>query len=153
MLVEYLRNNGVNVATCAPSYHGQPIIANESKPTRQPIVNPEWVRSVEAKSSSLASRAIGGSWQFHFDRDDVNHPRTQSSQQVSTPSKRTLMIRRGKNGESTQKPDVNALSRSNPEFRLQGYPLPYNPDLTVAYPFRLGVVYDKTFMPDIIYLA
>ncbi|TKA46189.1 hypothetical protein B0A54_02996 [Friedmanniomyces endolithicus] len=153
MLVEYLRNNGVNVATCAPSYQGQSIIANEPKPTRQPIVNPKWVRSVEAKSSSLASRAIGGSWQFHFDRDDVNHPRTQSSQQVSTPSKRTLMIRRGKNGESIQKPDVNALSRSNPEFRLQGYPLPYNPDLTVAYPFRLGVVYDKTFMPDIIYLA
>ncbi|KAK1061714.1 hypothetical protein LTR74_010843 [Friedmanniomyces endolithicus] len=42
MLVEYLRNNGVNVATCAPSYQGQPIIANEPKPTRQPIVNPEW---------------------------------------------------------------------------------------------------------------
>ena len=45
------------------------------------------------------------------------------------------------------------LGRENPEFRLQGFPLPYNPDLTVAYPFRLGVVYQKTFQPDIIYLA
>ena len=45
------------------------------------------------------------------------------------------------------------MSRWNPEFRLQGQPLPYNPDLTVAYPFRIGVVYDKTFKPDIIYLA
>ncbi|EMC97072.1 glycosyltransferase family 4 protein [Baudoinia panamericana UAMH 10762] len=78
MLVDYLRSNGVNVATCAPFYKGQPINANESKPQRQPI---------------------------------------------------------------------------NPEYRLQGYPLPYNPDLTVAYPFRLGVVYQKTFNPDIIYLA
>lgn len=45
------------------------------------------------------------------------------------------------------------MNRANPEYRLQGYPLPYNPDLTVAYPFRLGKVYDRSFKPDIIYLA
>ncbi|KAK5681242.1 hypothetical protein LTS10_007004 [Elasticomyces elasticus] len=148
MLVEYLRKNGVNVATCAPSYKGQPIIATEPKPARQPIVNPEWVRSIEAKSSSLASRAIGGSWQFHFDRDEINH-RSPSLPHVSSQSKRTPMIRRSKSGDGTKTTQL----KSNPEFRLQGYPLPYNPDLSVAYPFRLGVVYDKTFVPDIIYLA
>ncbi|KAK6409304.1 hypothetical protein LTR81_016404 [Elasticomyces elasticus] len=148
MLVEYLRKNGVNVATCAPSYKGQPIIATEPKPARQPIVNPEWVRSIEAKSSSLASRAIGGSWQFHFDRDEINHW-SPSSPQVSSPAKRTPMIRRSKSGDGMKMTQL----KSNPEFRLQGYPLPYNPDLSVAYPFRLGVVYDKTFVPDIIYLA
>lgn len=41
----------------------------------------------------------------------------------------------------------------NPEIRLHGYPLPYNPDLTVAYPFRLDRLYLRTFVPDIVYLA
>ncbi|OJJ45828.1 hypothetical protein ASPZODRAFT_133689 [Penicilliopsis zonata CBS 506.65] len=39
------------------------------------------------------------------------------------------------------------------ELRLSGYPLPYNPDLTVVYPFRLDEVYRQTFQPDIVYLA
>ncbi|KAF2208468.1 glycosyltransferase family 4 protein [Cercospora zeae-maydis SCOH1-5] len=51
------------------------------------------------------------------------------------------------------KPERLPIDRANPEFRLQGTPLPYNPDLTVAFPFRLGKVYDNTFKPDIIYLA
>jgi glycosyltransferase involved in cell wall biosynthesis len=39
------------------------------------------------------------------------------------------------------------------EFRLPGYELPYNPDLTVVYPFQLDDVYEHTFKPDIVYLA
>ncbi|KAI9932306.1 hypothetical protein ASPWEDRAFT_475232 [Aspergillus wentii DTO 134E9] len=44
--------------------------------------------------------------------------------------------------------------KANPqELRLPGYPLPYNPDLTVVYPFHLDDVYKRTFQPDIVYLA
>ncbi|KAJ5088874.1 hypothetical protein N7456_012490 [Penicillium angulare] len=39
------------------------------------------------------------------------------------------------------------------ERRLPGCALPYNPDLTVVYPFHIGDVYRQTFKPDIIYLA
>jgi glycosyltransferase involved in cell wall biosynthesis len=47
---------------------------------------------------------------------------------------------------------------SNPnqiEIRLQGYPLPYNPELSVVYPVRLSQLYARTFgeRPDLIYLA
>ena len=41
----------------------------------------------------------------------------------------------------------------DPEVRVHGYPLPYNPDLTVAYPMRLDRIFDRTFRPDLIYLA
>ncbi|KAK5125551.1 hypothetical protein LTR85_000662 [Meristemomyces frigidus] len=151
-LVDYLRNNGVNVATCAPRYVGQPINVIEPKPDRQPIINPEFLRKVEAKSSALASRAIGGSWQFHdTGRDDATSQETLL--QVPTQTRNPPMIKRSRSGDVKKRPDVAQLSRSNPEFRLQGVPLPYNPDLTVAYPFRLSVVYEKTFVPDIIYLA
>lgn len=42
------------------------------------------------------------------------------------------------------------------ELRIPGHPLPYNPDLTVVYPFQLHDVYRRTFNgqpPDLIYLA
>lgn len=41
------------------------------------------------------------------------------------------------------------------EVRLQGYPLPYNPELSVVYPVRLSQLYARTFnsKPDLIYLA
>ncbi|TAQ83750.1 hypothetical protein B7494_g7924 [Chlorociboria aeruginascens] len=41
------------------------------------------------------------------------------------------------------------------EVRLQGYPLPYNPELSVVYPVRLSQLYARTFgaPPDLIYLA
>jgi glycosyltransferase involved in cell wall biosynthesis len=51
------------------------------------------------------------------------------------------------------KTEPSRTTSTNPEYRLQGLPLPYNPDLTVAYPFRLGRVYSQTFIPDLIYLA
>lgn len=63
------------------------------------------------------------------------------------------MINRSRSEDAKRKLEANKLTRMNPEFRLQGLPLPYNPDLTVAYPFRLGVIYDNTFKPDLIYLA
>lgn len=153
-LVEYLRDNGTNVATCAPRYVGQHINTREPKPQREPLINPDFLRKVEAKSSALASRAIGGSWQFHdTNRDDATGQETQALLSVPSLTQNPPMIKRSKSGETRKGPDMASLSHANPEFRLQGYPLPYNPDLTVAYPFRLGVVYDKTFIPDIIYLA
>lgn len=42
---------------------------------------------------------------------------------------------------------------SQPEIRLHGYPLPYNPDLTVVYPFQLNKVFMRTFNPELVYLA
>ena len=153
-LVDYLRNNGVNVATCAPQYVGQHINVAEPKVQREPIINPAFLRKVEAKSSALASRAIGGSWQFHdVTRDDAGTQETQGLLQPPPQSENPPMIKRSRSGNKKSRYAVAKLSNANPELRLKGYPLPYNPDLTVAYPFRLGVVYDKTFVPDIIYLA
>lgn len=44
-----------------------------------------------------------------------------------------------------------------PEVRVTGYPLPFNPELSVVYPVRNSTLYSKTFgldeLPDIIYLA
>ncbi len=41
------------------------------------------------------------------------------------------------------------------EVRLTGYPLPYNPELSVVYPVRISALYKRTFgaPPDLIYLA
>lgn len=146
-LVDYLRSHGVHVATCAPYYKGQPLNQSyEPRPERTPIVNKEWVRSIEAKSASLGSRAIGGAWLWHFDRED------QAQQQPLLQAQKPPLFNR-KSEDAKRKIEMNRQNRINPEFRLQGYPLPYNPDLTVAYPFRLGRVYDKSFKPDVIYLA
>ncbi|CAK1365508.1 unnamed protein product [Cercospora beticola] len=147
-LVDYLRNHGVHVATCAPYYKGQPITA-DSKPERLPIVNKDWTRSIEAKAASLGSRAIGGAWSWHFDRDD---PERETQPLLQTQQK-PPMLNRQRSEDARRKIQQARRERANPEFRLQGTPLPYNPDLTVAYPFRLGKVYDNTFKPDIIYLA
>ncbi|KAI7263312.1 hypothetical protein KC345_g9186 [Hortaea werneckii] len=153
-LVDYLRSNGVNVATCSPQYIGQHINTTETKPERQPIINPEFLRKVEAKSSALASRAIGGSWQFHDSRrDSVISTDGPSPFTPPTPARNPPIIKRNKSGDVKTKPDHGKPYYTNPDFRLKGCPLPYNPDLTVAYPFRLGVVYDHTFIPNIVYLA
>lgn len=41
------------------------------------------------------------------------------------------------------------------EVRLTGYPLPFNPELSIVYPVRLSSLYERTFggPPDLIYLA
>lgn len=53
--------------------------------------------------------------------------------------------------------EANALKAADPEtktvLRLNGLPLPYNPELKIVYPFRLSKVYRKTFQPDLLYLA
>jgi glycosyltransferase involved in cell wall biosynthesis len=54
--------------------------------------------------------------------------------------------------------DSSVVSTNNAneiEVRLQGYPLPYNPELSVVYPVRLSALYARTFQapPDLIYLA
>ena len=54
-------------------------------------------------------------------------------------------------GSHEPKPiDLNEI-----EIRLRGYPLPYNPELSVVYPVRLSQLYARTFgeQPDLIYLA
>ncbi|GAB1742749.1 hypothetical protein NU219Hw_g8461t1 [Hortaea werneckii] len=153
-LIDYLRSNGVNVATCSPQYAGQHINTTETKPERQPIINPDFLRKVEAKSSALASRAIGGSWQFHDSRrDSVISTDGPSLLTPPTPTKNPPIIKRNRSGDVRPKQDYGKSCNTNLDFRLKGFPLPYNPDLTVAYPFRLGVVYDQTFNPDIVYLA
>ncbi|KAI7351528.1 hypothetical protein KC354_g12444 [Hortaea werneckii] len=153
-LVDYLRSNGVNVATCSPQYIGQHINTIEIKPERQPIINPDFLRKVEAKSSALASRAIGGSWQFHDSRrDSVISADGSLPLTPPTPAKNPPIIKRNRSEDIKFKQDHRKPSNTDLDFRLKGSPLPYNPDLAVAYPFRLGVVYDQTFNPDIVYLA
>ena len=144
-LVDYLRTNGVHVATCAPYYKGQSINPNDPSQEREPIVNKDWIRSIETKYSALSSRALGGAWQWHYDRDALQTP--------NGPEIKSPMLTRSKSRIVQRKLQQSKMSHFNLDFRLQGQPLPYNPDLTVAYPFRLGVIYDKTFKPDIIYLA
>ncbi|KAH8681730.1 glycosyl transferase group 1 [Xylariales sp. PMI_506] len=41
------------------------------------------------------------------------------------------------------------------ELRLTGYPLPFNPELSIVYPVRLSKLYERTFgeAPDLIYLG
>ncbi|TFB02657.1 GDP-mannose-dependent alpha-mannosyltransferase [Trichoderma ghanense] len=44
-----------------------------------------------------------------------------------------------------------------PEVRVTGYPLPFNPELSIVYPVRNSTLYSRTFgseaLPDLIYLA
>ncbi|KAK4446968.1 glycosyltransferase [Podospora aff. communis PSN243] len=47
------------------------------------------------------------------------------------------------------------VRRQSLDVRIQGYPLPYNPELSIVYPVRLSTLYRRTFetTPDLIYLA
>lgn len=48
----------------------------------------------------------------------------------------------------------DASKQTSPwERRLPGCALPYNPDLTVVYPFHVDDVYKQAFRPDLVYLA
>jgi glycosyltransferase involved in cell wall biosynthesis len=53
------------------------------------------------------------------------------------------------------KPLLKCSEDGNIEMRLRGYPLPYNPELSIVYPVRLSAMYASTFgaPPDLIYLA
>ncbi|KAK7748235.1 hypothetical protein SLS62_008787 [Diatrype stigma] len=50
---------------------------------------------------------------------------------------------------------ANTDSTFHEEVRLTGYPLPFNPELSIVYPVRLSSLYERTFggPPDLIYLA
>lgn len=55
----------------------------------------------------------------------------------------------------SEPPSINDVPM-NPEIRIHGYPLPFNPELSIVYPVRLSALYARTFngqKPDLIYLA
>ncbi|KAH0599815.1 hypothetical protein MHUMG1_02605 [Metarhizium humberi] len=53
-------------------------------------------------------------------------------------------------------PNLSPADRQ-PEVRVTGYPLPFNPELSIVYPVRNSSLYSRTFgddsSPDLIYLA
>lgn len=51
--------------------------------------------------------------------------------------------------------NIETSSMRCQEVRLTGYPLPFNPELSIVYPVRLSQLYDRTFggPPDLIYLG
>lgn len=152
-LVDYLRANGVHVATVAPYYAGQTVPVPEAE-ERRTWVNKSWTQWAEAKSSSLASRGIGGGWLWHFDRDDKGkYAQLQNPALQAQSQSKGSVLRRSKSEDARRKYETARQSKQNPEYRLQGYPLPYNPDLTIAFPVRLSRAYSRTFVPDLIYLA
>lgn len=53
------------------------------------------------------------------------------------------------------KPDSARAQSGAGDIRVHGYPLPYNPELSVVYPVRLSTLYRRSFgaAPDLIYLA
>lgn len=53
----------------------------------------------------------------------------------------------------TYRQQARSAAGHRSELRLRGYPLPYDPTLSVVYPFRLDTLYQRTFEPDLIYLA
>ncbi|KAI0007658.1 glycosyl transferase group 1 [Xylariaceae sp. FL0662B] len=80
----------------------------------------------------------------------VNHLRTHGALvSVVAPYNHTKM-----NTFSAVESD-SAHQSYHPEVRLKGYPLPFNPELSVVYPVRLSELYRRTFgaAPDLIYLA
>jgi glycosyltransferase involved in cell wall biosynthesis len=52
--------------------------------------------------------------------------------------------------------NVAGAGHKNVDIRIHGYPLPFNPELSVVYPVRLSTLYRRAFgsdPPDLIYLA
>ncbi len=52
-----------------------------------------------------------------------------------------------------EKPENSPLRLLLPLIRVGGLPLFYNPDLRLTYPFRTSKIFQRTFRPDVIYLA
>ncbi|KAF2716660.1 glycosyltransferase family 4 protein [Polychaeton citri CBS 116435] len=130
-LVDYLRANGVNVAICAPRYTGQTLCGSqEVKDGQDNLINKDWTRYTQAQLESQRSAGLAGLWTFHNEKVQERQPLQRMPRMLNSTS-----------------------TKVNPEYRVDGISLPYNPDLTVAYPFRMGVIYSKTFKPDLIYLA
>ncbi|KAK8119631.1 uncharacterized protein PG998_004257 [Apiospora kogelbergensis] len=51
--------------------------------------------------------------------------------------------------------NIDSSSLRSQEVRLTGYPVPFNPELSIVYPVRLLKLYERTFgaPPDLIYLG
>lgn len=85
----------------------------------------------------------------------VNHLRSHGALvAVVAPDSHTktntfVPISTGEGSNDNSRPVVNE------EVRLTGYPLPFNPELSIVYPVRLSALYQRTFggPPDLIYLA
>ncbi|KAF3766850.1 family 4 glycosyltransferase [Cryphonectria parasitica EP155] len=56
---------------------------------------------------------------------------------------------------STGSITTTTTTKKNIEVRLHGYPVPFNPELSIVYLVRLSALYSRTFggPPDLIYLA
>lgn len=83
----------------------------------------------------------------------VNHLRNNGAQvAVVAPHNHT-------NHNTFSPPPSPNLSPADkqPEVRVTGYPLPFNPELSIVYPVRNSTLYSRTFgddsPPDVIYLA
>ena len=83
----------------------------------------------------------------------VNHLRAHGAQvAVVAPHNHT-------NHNTFTPPPSPSLSPTDkqPEVRVTGYPLPFNPELSIVYPVRNSTLYARTFgddsPPDLIYLA
>jgi glycosyltransferase involved in cell wall biosynthesis len=92
----------------------------------------------------------------------VNHLRLHGAiVAVAAPQNHTkqntfIPLARGPSlNDASNDPTRSAINDGNVEMRLHGYPLPYNPELSIVYPVRLSVLYANTFgaPPDLIYLA
>ncbi|CRK17231.1 hypothetical protein BN1708_011980 [Verticillium longisporum] len=63
----------------------------------------------------------------------------------------------GPSGENNKNDDKKNSQDPLVEVRLHGYPLPFNPELSVVYPVRVTTLFARTFgadePPDLIYLA
>lgn len=83
----------------------------------------------------------------------VNHLRAHGAQvAVVAPHNHT------KHNTFTPPPSpVLSPTDKQPEVRVTGYPLPFNPELSIVYPVRNSTLYSRTFgadcPPDLIYLA
>lgn len=75
---------------------------------------------------------------------------TSSSGGIDTATSSTT----GGQGAGGSSSDGNNTN-TNIEVRLHGYPVPFNPELSIAYLVRLSALYARTFggAPDLIYLA
>ncbi|KAG5914537.1 hypothetical protein E4U42_000440, partial [Claviceps africana] len=83
----------------------------------------------------------------------VNHLRSNGAQvAVVAPHNHT-----NHNTFSPPPSPTLAPADKQPEVRVPGYPLPFNPELSVVYPVRNSTLYSRTFghdsPPDLIYLA
>lgn len=83
----------------------------------------------------------------------VNHLRNNGAQvAVVAPHNHT-------NHNTFSPPPSPNLSPADkqPEVRVTGYPLPFNPELSIVYPVRNSTLYSRTFgddsPPDLVYLA